>query len=75
MKHAVIVSCGLDEKAPEGMSTLILHIPSSEVLNKSPFNIQDELGLPWSDGTNQGCWFTEIMEHTGIIPKNNTRDG
>lgn len=32
---------------PPGMAAVLLYVPAGEILNKSPIDIQADLGLPW----------------------------
>ncbi len=63
LEKAIIAGVGVGSpqtsEPPEGYGSIVLHIPVNEITGKTPIEIQADLGLPWSDGTDDGFWFKE----------------
>jgi len=51
-----------EQEVPDGMATLVLYVPMEQIIGKSPPDIQDDLGLPWSVvGGEDPVWFDELV--------------
>lgn len=42
---------------PDGMGALLLFVPLESMQNKSPIEMQADLGLPWSGPAGEPYWF------------------
>lgn len=61
LAHAVIGGAGIGVPPvapPQGMATVLLYVPATELVGLSPVEIQAGIGLPWSmDG--EPFWFPQ----------------
>lgn len=61
LANAVIGGCGIglppDSDPPQGMGAVVLYLPLPLLANKSPMDIQRDLGLPWSVDGGGTHWF------------------
>lgn len=66
LKHAVIGGAGLGSppaiEPPSGMAAILLYVPLDQVVNKTPIEIQDDLGLPWHMDDGESVWFEEFAK-------------
>lgn len=61
LANAVIGGCGMgvppDSDPPPGMGVVVLYVPLPLLADKSPLDIQGDLGLPWSVEGGETYWF------------------
>ena len=50
----------------EGMVTMVLYVPRTEIVGKTPMDIQADLGLPWAVDDGSGIWFDEVPPGLGL---------
>lgn len=63
LANAVIGGAGLGlppvADAPEGMATVVLYVPVTEIVGKTMPEIQADLGLPWHIAGGGQYWFNK----------------
>ena len=67
LENAVVGSAGISWEGvtpPPGMGAVLLYVPISEVLGKSPLDIQSDLGMPWHCEGHPPVWFDEHLQST-----------
>ena len=61
LSSAVIAGCGIsippDSSPPPGMGVVVLYVPIQMLADKSPPDIQRDLGLPWMVEGGGQYWF------------------
>ena len=64
LSQAVVGGIGLglplDLEIPPGLACLMLLVPAEAIHLKSPIDLQDDLGLPWSGDGGAPMWFDEF---------------
>lgn len=64
LSKAVVGGAGLglppDIAAPPGMAMVLLYVPVGELTKRSMPEVQEDLGLPWSDEAGKPVWFDEL---------------
>lgn len=64
LKNAVIGGAGLgnppENEPPSGMAAVLLYVPIEQILNKSPIQIQNDIGLPWHMTGGDPVWFDDF---------------
>jgi hypothetical protein len=64
LSKAVVGGVGLELppeiSAPPGMAMVLLFVPMEEVTTRSMPELQEDLGLPWSDQNGNPVWFDEL---------------
>ena len=62
LSGAVVAGAGLGMPGvnpPPGMAAVLLYVPAGEISNKSPIDIQADLGLPWHAEGGDPIWFED----------------
>lgn len=65
LKKAVVAGSGLcippGTVIPHGYGAVVLLVPLDSLCGMNPREVQQDLGMPWSDGTSgPGLWFDEL---------------
>jgi len=63
LENAVVGGAGMSLPGvtpPQGMGAVLLYVPLTEVLGKSPLEIQADLGMPWHCEGGPAVWFDEL---------------
>lgn len=64
LSNAVVGGAGselpLNANPPKGMAVVLLYVPVGHIEGKTPIDIQEDIGLPWSTTEGKGVWFDEL---------------
>lgn len=65
LKSSIIGGAGLSVppaicEPPNGMAAVLLYVPIEQIINKTPMQIQNDIGLPWHMDGGDSFWFEEL---------------
>lgn len=65
LENAVVGGAGIGMPGitpPAGMGAVLLFVPLTEIMGKSAFEMQADLGIPWHCVDGPGVWFDELLD-------------